>query len=130
MLPTITPHISGLVRRRDPLKLFFDSLDKVAAFGSDVTLALPAHGDPFADLAGRAEEIKVHHEGRLQRLRDAAAELDRPATVMEMSQFLFSPRAQGGMADSETYAHLEHLRVAGEFERHDTEGRYEYVRIV
>jgi len=50
--------------------------------------------------------------------------------VMEMSRFLFSPRAQGGMADSETYAHLEHLRVAGEFERRDAEGRYEYVRLV
>ena len=129
VLPTITPHISGLVRRRDPLKLFFDSLDKVAAFGSDVTLALPAHGVPFVDLAGRADDIKKHHEGRLQRLRDAAAELDRPATVMDMSKFLFSPRAQGGMADSETYAHLEHLRIAGEFERRETEGRYEYVRI-
>jgi glyoxylase-like metal-dependent hydrolase (beta-lactamase superfamily II) len=27
VLPTITPHISGLMRARDPLKLFFESLD-------------------------------------------------------------------------------------------------------
>jgi hypothetical protein len=31
------------------------------------------------------------------------------------------------MADSETYAHLEHLRLAGEMVRHEAEGRFEYV---
>ena len=109
-LPTITPHISGLIRAKDPLNLFFESLDKVAAFGPQVKLALPAHGNVFSDLAGRANEIKEHHVGRLQRLRDACIELGRPATVMDMSTYLFSPRSQGGMADSETFAHLEHLR--------------------
>lgn len=127
VLPTITPHISGLIRARDPLQLFFHSLDKVAAFGPQVKIALPAHGDPFHDLGGRADDIKKHHEERLQRLRDASAELGRPATVMEMSTHLFSPRAQGGMADSETYAHLEHLRLSGEMDRLEIEGRFEYV---
>jgi glyoxylase-like metal-dependent hydrolase (beta-lactamase superfamily II) len=127
VLPTITPHISGLIRARDPLKLFFDSLDKVAAFGPQVKTALPAHGDVFHDLAGRAQDIKDHHEGRLQRLRDAASDLDRPATVMEMSTHLFAPRSLGGMADSETFAHLEHLRLSGEMRRVENDGRYEYV---
>lgn len=127
VLPTITPHISGLIRARDPLKLFFDSLDKVASFGPQVKLALPAHGDVFHDLAGRANAIKEHHEGRLQRLRDAAEAMDRPASVMEMSTHLFAPRSLGGMADSETFAHLEHLRLSGEMNRIDNEGRYEYV---
>jgi hypothetical protein len=31
------------------------------------------------------------------------------------------------MADSETFAHLEHLRLAGEMDRLDRDGRYEYV---
>ncbi len=129
VLPTITPHIGGMGTTRDPLGLFFQSLDKVAAFGPDVKIALPAHGRPFADLAGRAEEIKVHHEGRLQKLRDTAEELDRPASVMEMSTHLFSPRAQGAMADSETFAHLEHLRLGGEMVRRDNDGVLEYVMI-
>ena len=47
---------------RDPLGAFFASLDKVAAYGPQVKVALPAHGHPFADLAGRAEDIKVHLE--------------------------------------------------------------------
>jgi hypothetical protein len=32
------------------------------------------------------------------------------------------------MADSETFAHLEHLRRAGEFERRQLADGYEYVR--
>ena len=36
-------------------------------------------------------------------------------------------RAQGAMADSETFAHLEHLRRAGEFERTDAPSGFEYV---
>ena len=127
VLPTITPHIGGMGTTRDPLGLFFHSLDKVASYGPQVTIALPAHGNPFHDLAGRAQEIKVHHAGRLQKLRDTSSDLQRPASVMEMSTHLFSPRVQGAMADSETFAHLEHLRLGGEMERRDNAGVLEYV---
>ena len=127
VLPTITPHIGGLGMIHDPLGTFFASLDKIAEYGPQVKIALPAHGHPFSDLAGRAEEIKVHHAGRLDKLRVTAQELDRPVNVMEMSTHLFSPRAQGAMADSETFAHLEHLRLLGEMERrtHDNVMEYE-----
>jgi hypothetical protein len=40
-----------------------------------------------------------------------------PATVQAFSQKLFKPRSWGEMAESETYAHLEHLRIAGAAER-------------
>jgi glyoxylase-like metal-dependent hydrolase (beta-lactamase superfamily II) len=130
VLPTITPHIAGVARAVDPLAQFFDSLDKVAEFGPQVRLVLPAHGRPFEDLAGRAKAIKEHHEGRLERLRVALGESDRPATVPEMSKFLFSERAQGRMADSETFAHLEHLRQLGQMERHDdADGYFRYVLV-
>jgi glyoxylase-like metal-dependent hydrolase (beta-lactamase superfamily II) len=112
VLPTITPHISGMNTGRDPLALFFSSLDRVAAL-EDVRLVLPAHGHPFADLAGRTEAIKEHHVERLAKLETAAAALGRPATVEEFSHSLFRPERWGSMAESETYAHLEHLRLAG-----------------
>jgi glyoxylase-like metal-dependent hydrolase (beta-lactamase superfamily II) len=126
VLPTITPHIGGYVRDDDPLARFFDSLDKVAAYGPEVSVALPAHGEPFTDLAGRAHAIRRHHEDRLATLRGAVAGIGRPARVGELSQHLFSARAQGPMADSETFAHLEHLRRAGEAERHVRDDGYEY----
>lgn len=126
VLPTITPHIGGLVRNADPLASFFDSLEKVAAFGSEVRIVLPAHGHPFHDLAGRAHSIQEHHRDRLDMARRASQEVGRPMTVQEMATHLFSPRAQGPMADSETFAHLEHLRRSGEYARTDTDGVYRY----
>ena len=129
VLPTITPHIGGFNPAGDPLDDFFRSLDKVAAYGEQVSTVLPAHGHPFDDLAGRAKAIQEHHVERLERLRSAAAELDRPATVQELSTHLFSRRAQGPMADSETFAHLEHLRRGGEMTRREEPGAWEYVLV-
>ncbi len=112
VLPTITPHISGIGNADDPLAEYFASLERMATFAG-VTQALPAHGHPFSDLAGRAADIRQHHGERLDILRAASADIGRPATVEELMQRLFSPRAWGQMAASETYAHLEHLRLSG-----------------
>ena len=70
VLPTITPHISGLGTTVDPLKDFFDSLDLMKTFDG-VRTVLPAHGLEFGDLSGRAEDIKRHHHERLEKLRTA-----------------------------------------------------------
>jgi glyoxylase-like metal-dependent hydrolase (beta-lactamase superfamily II) len=112
VLPTITPHISGLGESDDPLAEFFASLDRVAGL-ADVRVALPAHGQPFADLAGRVADIRKHHEERLARLTVASESLGRMASVHELMQHLFSERAWGSMAESETYAHLQHLHRLG-----------------
>jgi glyoxylase-like metal-dependent hydrolase (beta-lactamase superfamily II) len=125
VLPTITPHISGL-GRGDALSEFFDSLDKVSALGPDVTVVLPAHGHPFSDLAGRAKAIREHHLVRLELVRAAARDAGHPLSVQEVSTVLFSARAQGPLADSETFAHLEHLRRAGELSRADTVEGFRY----
>jgi glyoxylase-like metal-dependent hydrolase (beta-lactamase superfamily II) len=127
VLPTITPHISGLVAGADPLTEFFSSLDKVAGL-EGVTLALPAHGHPFEDLRGRAHEIRDHHTERLDTLRAAAHELG-DATVEEYSHKLFKPRSWGQMAESETYAHLEHLRETGEVTSRDDHGTLHYAPV-
>lgn len=112
VLPTITPHISGLSMEKDPLKAFFDSLDLAAAL-PHVELALPAHGHPFSDLAARCEAIKKHHDERLDKVRAIAREIG-PATVQAFSRKLFRERSWGSMAESETYAHLEHIRLLGD----------------
>ena len=125
VLPTITPHISGLSTTADPLAEFFSSLDRMHEL-QGVRRVLPAHGHPFDDLHRRVEAIKGHHQERLDLLRSASAELGRPATVMELATHLFSPRAQGPMADSETYAHLEHLRLLGAAEVRTVDGMLEY----
>ena len=112
VLPTITPHISGFGPAADPLKDFFVSLDRVAEFDG-ISLGLPAHGQPFTNLAGRVEDIKQHHEERLDLLREASDQLGR-ASVQKYLMELFQHRSWGPMAESETFAHLEHLRQIGE----------------
>ena len=125
VLPSITPHISGLSSRADPLAAFFESLERAAAT-PDVELVLPAHGHPFDDLAGRCKAIERHHQERLQKLCEIARELG-PASVEDFSRRLFKRRSWGAMAESETYAHLEHLRFAGRAERHaEADGRLIY----
>jgi glyoxylase-like metal-dependent hydrolase (beta-lactamase superfamily II) len=125
VLPTITPHISGLSHNRDPLAAFFESLDRAAAI-PDVDNVLPAHGHPFDDLAARCEAIKVHHDERLAKVHAIARDIG-PATVEAFTRRLFKKRSWGAMAESETYAHLEHIRLLGEAAVHkDQAGKLIY----
>ncbi len=121
VLPTITPHISGISTSPDPLASFFYSLDRVAEI-QGVGQVLPAHGHPFEDLADRTRAIKRHHQERLAKVAAISRDIGRPASVEEFSKQLFQPRSWGSMAESETYAHLEHLRHLGRAERREEGG--------
>ena len=59
---------------------------------------------------------KRHHEERLASVKTISREIG-PACVEAFTQRLFKRRSWGPMADRETYAHLEHLRIAGQAER-------------
>jgi len=120
VLPSITPHISGLSPQSDPLAEFFGSLGRMEDI-ADVTVALPAHGNPFTDLGGRARHIIEHHEERLDTIRNASHDLPN-GTVADFMRVLFRERSWGEMAESETYAHLEHLRNLGELDRSERDG--------
>lgn len=125
VLPTITPHISGMTPQSDSLAAFFDALARVAGI-EGVTTVLPAHGLPFDDLPGRVEAILGHHQDRLSLLEQLAVDLE-DAPVQEYSRRLFRERSWGPMAESETYAHLEHLRRHGQLaSSRDAEGLLRY----
>ena len=111
VLPTITPHISGMTASDDSLAEFVAALQRVAALPG-VTNVLPAHGLPFHDLGARVDDIIGHHVERLAEIERLGEELG-DATVRTYSRRLFQERSWGPMAESETYAHLEHLRVQG-----------------
>ncbi len=123
VLPTITPHIGGLTADADPLGSFFDSLDRMESYES--TIVLPAHGDPFEDLAGRARDIAAHHRDRLDRVRSIGEEIGSQPVTSYM-QGLFRERSWGQMAASETYAHLEWLRLRGDATRSESGGTFHY----
>lgn len=125
VLPTITPHISGMTGDDDPLAEFVAALHRVAALDG-VTRVLPAHGLPFDDLAGRVDDIIGHHVERIAHLERLGQELG-DATVRDYSRRLFQERSWGPMAESETYAHLLHLQHEGRMAvRTDEDARLRY----
>jgi glyoxylase-like metal-dependent hydrolase (beta-lactamase superfamily II) len=119
VLPSITPHVSGLHAGVDPLASYLAALERIATLPA-ATAVLPAHGNPFEGLAGRVSAIVEHHQERLARLERIAAAIGA-APVSAYTSELFPSRHQGLMAESETYAHLEHLRQRGRLSVEDLE---------
>ncbi|MFA5883051.1 MAG: MBL fold metallo-hydrolase [Acidimicrobiia bacterium] len=124
VLPSITPHISGVGNGADALHSYIQTLDLVAALDG-VKLGLPAHGHPFDDVPGRVEAIKDHHEERMQMLADASVAIGA-ATVQDLAHEIFPKKHWGVMAESETFAHLEHLVMEGRAERWTENGSFVY----
>lgn len=149
VLPTITPHIPGMVggfdsggdfnagdgfdsgdgsaenSSRDLLASFLVSLERVGRLG-EATICLPGHGHPFSELSERVRTIRDHHVDRLNVLRGESSGLT-DAPVEAFMQVLYKPRVWGYSAASETLAHLEYLRCSGEAEmRRDQKGLLRY----
>lgn len=116
LLPGFTPNIQPAADGSDALAAFFASLRRLAAL--PITLVLPAHGEPYTDAAGRAQELIEHHAKRLDELR--AAMRSGSSTLKDLRNATFrlegSKRGDRILASMETYAHLEHLRINGEAE--------------
>ena len=113
LLPTISPAV-GLYpdSRPDPLGDYLASLERTATIG--LTLALPGHGDPIGDPAGRSRALIEHHRNRLDATADAVDGGAR--TGYEVSLALFgrdlAPAARR-FAVAETLSHLERLVIEG-----------------
>jgi len=121
VLPTITPNVSELKRGARPmLKRYLDSLRKLE--GLKVSLALPAHGEPFPSLHLRVRELIEHHRRRAE---DVLEELrSRPSlSAYEVASRLRwdvpyasweeLPAHQKYLAVGEALAHLRLLEFEG-----------------
>ena len=127
LLGTITPNV-GLYpdSRPDPLADYLASLERIVEL--EPRLALPGHGDPIRDPAGRARELVEHHRRRLE---ETAAALDGdPSSAYDVSLVLFpeplSPTLRR-FALAETRAHLEYLVGRDGAERVEQDGRVSYL---
>ena len=111
--PRSRPTFGASAPTDDPLAEFFASLERMVGAAEGVGgAARPRPPVRRSGRAGRPRSRSTTIE-RLDRLRTASEEIGRPAAVDELSQQLFPQRAWGPMAESETYAHLEHLRLLG-----------------
>ena len=115
VLPTISPNIgAGELRRSGMLRRYIDSLDRIARLQTADLLALPGHGGPFTDLAGRVAELKAHHAEReaaiLTIVRGGG-----PMNVYQIARQLFGPLPSYHLmlGTAEAHAHLEKLAAEG-----------------
>jgi glyoxylase-like metal-dependent hydrolase (beta-lactamase superfamily II) len=126
LLDRITPTV-GLwpASRADPLGDYLAALDRTIEL--DPRIALPGHGEPIEDPAGRARELKEHHRVRLE---EAAGGLTaEPQTGYELSLALFgadlSPAGRR-FAIAETLSHYERLVQEGVARRSEVDGTVTY----
>lgn len=123
LLERVSPNV-GLwaYTRENPLKDFLASLKRLAEL--PIRVAHAGHFGPIGDVRQRAEELKAHHEARLEAL---LALLDRPQDAWTLSLKLFPQEldpAGRRFAFAETLAHLEYLRQEGLLLREGPPFRY------
>ena len=127
VLGRITPTV-GLwpASRADPLGDYLAALAATAEL--DATIALPGHGDPIDDPAGRVRELQEHHRARLEETASALGREGRH-TGYELSFALFGSdlRPAGRrFAVAETLSHVERLVREGTARRHEEDGAVTY----
>ena len=109
VLPGITPHMApASLARYTGLSQYLASLDRLEAWAGGPRLALGGHGQPIPDLGRRIQEIRKHHEERLQAVLQA---MEEPRTIADVADRLF-PTAAGYhrlLALEEAGAHVEYL---------------------
>ena len=113
VLPDISPAVGRYADGSpDPLGAYLRSLERTVELAPE--LALPGHGEPLEDPAGRARELIAHHSERLE--ATAAALSGGPRTAYEVSLALFPADLDPSgrrFAVAETLAHLERLEREG-----------------
>ena len=131
ILPTISPNVSvwPTEPQADPLKDWFDSIDRLEAALPDDVLVLPAHGKPFRGVHVRLEQLRKEHTDNLEKLLDTA---DEPRRAVDVFDVLFNSAITDSnrvMATGEAISHLSYLCNTGEMlAEHDDNGVRYYRR--
>jgi glyoxylase-like metal-dependent hydrolase (beta-lactamase superfamily II) len=130
VLPKITPIVAVELNQPDanPLEDFLASIEKLRRVPPDADI-LPSHNLPFAGLHRRLDELKRHHDDRLDQFHDACTEA---MTAMDLSNAIFTKPMDSQnitFAIGETVAHLNYLCGRGSMMRSERkDGVFLYAR--
>jgi glyoxylase-like metal-dependent hydrolase (beta-lactamase superfamily II) len=118
LLPTISSNVSVYPTEpaANPLKYWFESLQKMKELLPPDVLVLPAHGKPFLGAHARLDQLIDEHETGLANLRELG---DQPRRAVDVFPALFNARITDKnliMATGEAISHLNYLVIRGEFE--------------
>lgn len=121
ILNSITPNIQLWSERWNPLETYLMSLDKV--YGLDIELILPGHRPIFRNCKGRIQELRDHHQKRVDEILSILKKGSRDAfqVASQMSwdiadvydSFDLFPATQKWFATGEAIAHLKYLEEKG-----------------
>jgi glyoxylase-like metal-dependent hydrolase (beta-lactamase superfamily II) len=119
VLPRISTNVSvfELEQEANPLQWFLDSLTQYQHCAPD-TLVFPSHGKPFQKMHRRIEQLREHHEARLQEVREACKE--KACSALDIVPIMFKRELdlhQLTFALGEALAHLHALWYSGELKR-------------
>jgi len=123
ILIDITPNISLWSNNDNPLNEYLASLDKV--YNLDITLVLPGHRGTFSNHRERIQELKHHHQTRVDEIL-SILEKDSKNAFQVASQMSWDltyeswnlfPIPQKWFATGEALAHLKYLEEKGEIRR-------------
>jgi len=132
VLSDITPNILLMSDEWDPLKAYLESLDKVYKF--DIELVLPGHRGIIRNCKERIQELKHHHQERLDELISILGKGSQNAfeiasqmswDILYDSWDLF-PVPQKWFATGEAIAHLKYLEEKGMIRKEMPEQRIIY----
>jgi glyoxylase-like metal-dependent hydrolase (beta-lactamase superfamily II) len=123
ILCDITPHIESWSYEINSLKNYLESLEKVRNLPANIVL--PGHRNFFTDLKGRIDELRKHHEIRVNEVLDVlgkntmsaydiAAGMTWDIDCESWEQF---PIVQKWFAVGEAIAHLRYLESEGRIKR-------------
>ena len=135
ILSNITPNITCWPDLDNTLNAYLKSLDKV--YMLDVDLVLPGHRSLMTDHRKRIQELKEHHQNRLDEVVSAVGEGHRSAWDVapfiawdiradSWAQF---PSAQKWFAMGETIAHLNYLEVDQKIQKIEEDGKILYTLV-
>jgi glyoxylase-like metal-dependent hydrolase (beta-lactamase superfamily II) len=119
ILNDITPNIQLWSDEWDPLKEYLASLEKV--YKLDIELVLPGHRGIFKNCRERIQELKHHHQKRLEEII-SILEKGKKNTFQVASQMSWDiicdswdlfPVSQKWFATGEAIAHLKYLKEKG-----------------
>ena len=119
ILSDITPTIQLRSEIENPLEEYLRSLDKV--YELDIVLVLPGHGRIFGNCKERIEELKCHHQERIDEIAlilgsgpknayEVASRMSWDIRYESWDQF---PVLQKWFASGEAIAHLKYLETTG-----------------
>jgi glyoxylase-like metal-dependent hydrolase (beta-lactamase superfamily II) len=116
ILPTISSNVSVYPTEpaANPLRFWFESLERLKKVLPPDVLVLPAHGKPFRGAHVRLDQLIKEHETGLEKLRNACAE---PRRALDVFPALFKSRITDKnliMATGEAISHLNYLVEEGE----------------